>query len=90
MPIFSPNPQQTTTTIIFLVCKLGTHPLRVPLSIATWQHIANFQPQPPTDNKVPLYIFVCIVGPHHLYSYMIGDLSFQVSLSWFQLIVNPA
>jgi hypothetical protein len=28
--------------------------LRVPLSIATWQHSANFQPQPPTDNNITI------------------------------------
>jgi hypothetical protein len=39
--------------------------LRVPLSIATWKHSANFQPQPLTDNKFPLYFLVCIVPPHH-------------------------
>ncbi len=76
-------------TLYFLVCKVGHH-LQVPLSIAMWQHKANFQPQPPTNNKVPLYFLVCKVGPHHLYSYMIGDLNFQASLSLFQLIVNPA
>jgi hypothetical protein len=37
--------------------------LQVPLCIATWRHSANFQPQPPTDNKLPLYYLVCIVGP---------------------------
>ena len=63
--------------------------LRVLLCIATWRHSANFQPQPPTDNKLPLYFFVCIVGPRHLYILMWCDLNFQPSLSLFRLIVKP-
>jgi hypothetical protein len=38
--------------------------LRVPLS-TTWQHSANFQPQPPTDNIIAIILFSMYSRANH-------------------------